>query len=1572
MGRPTDWHVLDLDRDPTPGDPTQVQALARRLHTFAEDVGSALRQIRGMSGDSAVREWTGQAAEEYRSYFDGVPDKLDKLERSYRLCGDALAAYWPKLQQAQGDADRALEQGRQAKADLTRAQAQLTSAEDWVRRAGEQAERYQQDPAGNAPPPSEAEVRAATRNHQQAKAARERAQSAVNDAEARLEAAKRLAEQARQLRDDAADAAKRSIDEASDAGMQNKKWYEKVVDWVVDHWDDIVAVCKAVVAVLGIVVMIIGGPLAWVVLAAAVVVLADTILKFLQGKASLWDVGLAALDCIPGFKGLTTIGGLAALAKGGLKTLGRMRGQLDNLAGALRGGVNQMRQTARRLANRVTCGDPVDVVTGEVVLEQTDVHLSGVLPLVLRRTHVSSYRSGRLFGRSWASTLDQRLELDDEGVTFFAEDGTVLYYPVPRPGVPVMPLEGPRWPLTWDGTPGSEIRVAQPESRTTLHFAPGAPSRAGSPAPGGVLPLRAWTDRDGNRVDIRYGDDGLPTEVRHLGGYRVGVETADGRVTALFLAATGQPLLRYRYDQRGDLTELVNSSGAPLRLTYDEQGRLTGWEDRTGSRYRYTYDEQGRCVRTTGPDGFLSGTYDYDTDAHTTVATNSLGHATTYQYNASLQVVRETDPLGNTTHSSYDRYDRLVSRTDPLGRTTRWQYDEQGRLVGVVRADGATTHLAYDEQGHPTTVTHPDGSQEHYGYTSQGRLASHTDAAGATTEYGYDEHGRLAWVVDPGGGVRRIETNAAGLAVAVVDASGGVTRYHRDAFGRVVAVVDPVGRRTELAWTVEGKLARRVLPDGAVDQFRYDGEGGLVEHRDADGRVTRYERTHFGLLAAEIAPDGSRTTYHYDTELRVTGVTGPDGRTWRYTYDPAGRLVEENDVNGCVLRYRHDAAGQVVERTDGAGVTTRYRYDLLGNLLERRAEDTWATFQYDALGRLVGAVGPDARLAWQLDPVGRVLVESCNGADVTSRYDALGRRTLRRTPSGAVSDWQHDAEHRPVRLRTAGHALDFHRDAAGQEVERRLDGRVLLTRRWSPAGRLSEQWLATVAAGPARLHRRYRYSPAGHVIGYEDPMLGERELELSPTGRVTAVLGDGGATRQETYRYDALGNLRHGELPATVPSPPAVEPPRNLDYQGSLPGRSDRTHYEHDAQGRLVRCVVRLLSGGRREWRYSWDSQDRLTEVVTPDGTRWRYRYDPLGRRTAKERLAEDGTVAQRTDFVWDGGRLAEQWHRTREAPRPQVTTWEYTPEGHVPLVQCERTGPQVAAPGGAEQADGADTARSEPADDLAARVLNAPQEEIDARFYAVVTDLVGSPTELVAPDGTTAWQWRTTVWGLPLVASPGGATCPLRFPGQYADAETGLHYNRERYYEPATARYLSPDPLGRAPAPNPHGYVEDPFTWADPLGLAPCYVDLYHGTHSAAANNILRNGVNPTHVRRPTDFGQGGFYVTKDPGQAQRWASRMARRNGGDPVVLHFRVPVDELNKLSSRTFDGPSRELADFIAHNRNGGAMHDFELVEGPMLMNVRGFLRGDADPVFDGHQIAIWGDRAAELFTNSLVR
>lgn len=289
--------------------------------------------------------------------------------------------------------------------------------------------------------------------------------------------------------------------------------------------------------------------------------------------------------------------------------------------------------------------------------------------------------------------------------------------------------------------------------------------------------------------------------------------------------------------------------------------------------------------------------------------------------------------------------------------------------------------------------------------------------------------------------------------------------------------------------------------------------------------------------------------------------------------------------------------------------------------------------------------------------------------------------------------------------------------------------------------------------------------------------------------RLEVVAERHAATWTETYAYDTAGNQAAAAWPSTHPEHEATG---ERAYTGTRITRAGNVRYEHDALGRITMRQKTRLSRNPETWRYEWDAEDRLTSTVTPDGTRWRYTYDALGRRAAKLRYADAGrTVVERTDFTWDGTTLCEQTTRARELPNQVTLTWDH--QGLHPIAQTER----IAS-------------------------VDAPQDEIDSRFFAIVTDLVGTPSELVDEHGHIAWRTRSTLWGTTAWNTDATGYTPLRFPGQYYAPETGLHYNYFRHYEPETARYATPDPLGLAPAPNPHTYVAHPHTWTDPLGLSP------------------------------------------------------------------------------------------------------------------------------------------------------
>ncbi|MFI1796997.1 putative T7SS-secreted protein [Streptomyces sp. NPDC020379] len=1021
---------------------------------------------------------------------------------------------------------------------------------------------------------------------------------------------------------------------------------------------------------------------------------------------------------------------------------------------------------------KCTGGDPIDMATGRMFLPQTDVSLPAAgLPLIFERRAESGYQAGRWFGPSWSSTADERLEIDSAGVVYVRADGMLLSYPHPVPGVTTLPVEGPRWSLA-DADGGGYV-IEDPVSGRTRHF---------TPYGDGLALLQQVSEPGGHWITFEYDGDGTPTGIRHDGGYHVRVTTGEGRITALHLVTEGAEaeLIRYAYTD-GNLTDVINSSGLPLRFDYDERGRITAWTDRNACRYVYEYDDRDRCVFQTGSEGHMRFALEYGepdpgTGLRVTSMTDSLGHTTHYVVeDATSHVVAEIDPTGAVTRTRRDRHNRLLSRTDALGRTTEFRYDDAGRLLSVTRPDGRAATVAYDSAGHPVTVTDVDGSVRHQTFDSAGRRTSATDPSGAVTRFTYDALGHPAAVTDALGATTRVTCDAKGLPVEVTDPLGGVTTYRRDAFGRVTTVIDPMGATTRLSWTLEGKLARRLGPDGAEERWTYDGEGNCVTHTDALGGTTRSEYTHFDLLAARTGPDGVRYEFAHDSRLQLTAVTNPQGLTWSYEFDPAGRLASETDFDGRTLRYAHDATGRLVSRTDPLGQTVAYERDVLGRVVAKNAGGAVTTYAHDAAGRLLEAAGPDATLAYGRDRLGRVKSETCDGRTLTFAYDELGRRTKRVTPTGAVSTWAYDAAGRRTAMTASGHAFTMEHDAAGREITRRFGSGMALAHVWDPAGRLSEQSV------PGVVTHRYEYRRDGSVASIDD-----RSFTLDAAGRVTAVDAPGWSER---YAYDEAGNQTSADWPSAHPGQEAVGP---RAYAGTRITRAGGVRYEHDALGRVVVRRKTRLSRKPDIWRYEWDAEDRLRSVTTPDGTCWRYLYDPLGRRIAKQRLDAAGGVLEEVRFTWDGAKLIEQTTTSSEFPNPVTLTWDH--DGLHPIAQTERIS-----------------------------TADASQREVDSRFFAIVTDLIGTPTELISPEGEVAWQSRATLWGT--TAWPTGSTAytPLRFPGQYFDPETGLHYNFHRHYDPETGRYLSADPLGLAPAPNPVAYVHNPVTWADPLGLAGC-----------------------------------------------------------------------------------------------------------------------------------------------------
>ncbi|WP_405414029.1 putative T7SS-secreted protein [Streptomyces rubiginosohelvolus] len=1387
MGAEVDEMDLGQTEDKTKliyGSPSKIRASAthlRKLQGSFDQVGGGLKGV----DSSAVK---GQAADAFRDSVSIEPPKWFKAADAFEKAAGALDSFAGTVEWAQGQAQTAIDKWKagtkasEEARDAYNAKAETYNKAVDVYNAKPADER---DPSSLPPKPG----------------------TFSDPGTARMEEAQELLAEARKQRNTAAETARKAVTAARDTAPEKPRYAEQAMDGLAEY--QVIkthiagGVVKGAAGILNFARSVnptdpynITHP------AEYALALNNTAAGLVRVANDPWGTGKQMIDgfmkdpaegfgrLLPDLALTVATGGAGAGVKGArvVKEAADLASDARTLERAAPDGTHN-----RPDGERTSKGtDPVDLASGRMYLPQTDVVLPGVLPLAFTRRVESGYTAGRFFGPSWSSTVDERLEVDANGVIHVTDDGLLITYPHPVPGLPTRPESGTSHTALSRDEAG-DYTLTDPETGLTKHFA--GPDGT-EPGDDGEAWLVQVTDSNGNTITVDRADGGTPLALVHSGGYHLSLTTADGHVAALTLAGTDdgsggrteRPVMAYGYTD-GDLTTVTKPSGATLAFTYDDHHRVTGWTDSNGRRYAYTYDDQHRVTSEGGEAGHFRisldhGPADPATGHRTTTLTTAEGHTTRHLIGPGSRILATTDPLGHTTRFTYDDRGNRTGTTDPLGRTTRYAYDEEGRLSALIRADGSTIRTERDASGHATGITAPGGARWQQEFDDRGNRLSITDPAGRTTRYTYDAHGRPHTVVDAAGEVTTVRCDRAGLPLEVTDPLGSTVRYRRDAFGRLLESADASGGVTRFEWNADGQLARRTAPDGAAESWTWDGEGNCLTHTDPLGRTTRYEYSHFDLLVARTGPDGCRHTFDHDAELRLTRVTNPQGLEWSYAHDVGGRVVGETDFDGRELRYELDPLGQVVRRTTPLGETVDYERDHAGRVIRKTADGRTTTFTYGPGGQLLHAAGPDGELRYQYDRSGRVKTELADGRVTTYAYDTLGRRTRRVTPSGQVATYAYDVAGRLVRQTSGGHEVTFDRDAAGRELVRSFGEMLTFTTEWDAAGRVAGQ--ETASGGRSLNRRTYAYRADGMLTGIDDALSGPRRFGLDPAGRVTSVHADGWS---ETYAYDQAGNQTAASWPASMPGQEATGP---RAYSGTRITRAGDVRYEHDAAGRIVLRQRTRLSRKPDTWRYTWDAEDRLTAVVTPDGTRWRYLYDPLGRRTEKQRLAPDGgTVVERTAFTWDGNTLCEQTTTSTGLPHPVVLTWDHA--GLRPLAQTERI---VTA--------------------------DSSQEEVDRRFFAIVTDLVGTPTELVDESGDIAWRTRATLWGTTTWSRASTAYTPLRFPGQYFDPETGLHYNYFRHYDPETARYLTPDPLGLLPAPNPSTYVTNPHTSADPLGLAP------------------------------------------------------------------------------------------------------------------------------------------------------
>jgi RHS repeat-associated protein len=1045
------------------------------------------------------------------------------------------------------------------------------------------------------------------------------------------------------------------------------------------------------------------------------------------------------------------------------------------------------RNRVRRAVCTVT-GHPVDVATGKLFTDFTDLELPGPLPFTLERVWYSSSTYRGAFGHGWHHTYETALYVTPDLIVHRTPDGRAVPYPPLEEGE-VYFHRSERATLTRS----ADGYALETPDQLIYHFAraPGAEDPLVASVGAKLHALYAVTSRVGYRIELGYDAAGRLVSIVDAVGRVIGFEyDAAGRIAVLTVPhpePSNERLVvaRYAYDERGNLVTMTDAMGATFQYRYDEH-LLIQEVDRAGLTFYFEYDgrdERARCVRTWGDGGLYARALAYETGR--TVVTDSLGFATLYEHSEGL-VTRTTDAWGGVSSLRYE-HEQPVETVDALGRKRTFAYDERGNLLEQDEPDGVRLTYEYDARDQALAAVNAMGGRWSWQYDEYGQMVARTDPTGATTRFEY-ERGLPSAVVDARGGRTALEFDGGGNLAALTSPEGLVTRFRYDLLGFPREVVGPNDEVWRRSFDACGRPSRSEEPGGEIREFSYDGEGRLLRVVAAD-QVVLLEYFGLGQPAARTEA-GVRVSAQYDSEERARVLVNEYGATHHFERGPLGEVVSDIGFDGVRRTYAYDAAGRVTRVESADGAVTRFEYDAADRLVAaHHADGVVDRFEYRRDGALLAANNADVSLSFERDALGRLLAEAQGNHRVESRYDELGRRVQVKSSLGLEEHIEYGALGDVLAVRVCGPkpapdgALPADRFQARFSREPRG-----LTRTLALPGGVESRFTADDFGQPAR-----------HELLVQDRVLRARNYAWGTGGRLLSATD--AATGAAHYEHDVLGQLvathyadGRSELRCPDVAGSVFRRQDRADRRYSVGGQlfeshddaGERRQYAYDAQGRLVES--RSSAGALN--RYHWSAEGRLAAVTNPDGDSVRFVYDALGRRVAK---SSRGRV---TRWVWDGDVPLHEWTALEEEatpaagnPAPEfdadevLITWLFVPNSFSPLAK-----------------------------------LTADRAE------SIVTDYLGTPMLMLNELGELTWAGSVNSWGVASVTLGQPEDLPFRWAGQYADAETHLHYNRHRYYDPEQGQYVSRDPIGLGGGGALYAYVSDPLVLSDPLGLSAAY----------------------------------------------------------------------------------------------------------------------------------------------------
>lgn len=1038
-------------------------------------------------------------------------------------------------------------------------------------------------------------------------------------------------------------------------------------------------------------------------------------------------------------------------------------------------------------------GEPVDVATGRVYHTNVDFELPGPIPLVWERTYYSDAWVDGPLGFGWHHSYNIGiLPLGNEAFLLRHTDGRESGLPVLLPdGEWFDRKEQLHWKHDADGylltdAKGFQYRFNGPQN---VH---------------GYYMVSSISTRDGFSIHFSYTAKGYLAEIISSRGECLSIDTDEqGHVLCVSLKQPNNEdikLVRYKYDNQGNMVETIDSLDVSKYFLYENQHLLTRLINQGGMSFHWEYeghDENARCIHTWGDGGVMEYFFKYGKGY--THARNGENAVTEYFYGSDKLIYKIIDANGGITRYRYNVFEELEVTINPEGYTRKTVCDNFGFPVRITDENGEDTWLQYDNNHNLTSLRTPEGRQLTWKYDEQDRLVSRTTMNGQTIRYSYKD-GLLHTITDGQGRVYTLLFSSHYELESLVFPNGLSRHWFYDNRGRLIEATDIKGNITRYAYDRADNLIRLEEPDGNVHHFEYDAMGNMIHAKD-NIREVKFTYGALGILKSR-EQERHRITFGYNSELQLRRIGNEAGENYFFELDGLGQVITEIGFDGLRREYERDGSGRVTRVNRPGGKWTGYLYDGLDHILkEEQYDGEVSLYTYDKDGLLVKAQNAENLLEFTRDRrTGLVTGEKQGEYTVSRTYDSEGNCTRITSSLGADIRHTYDREGNLQTMQAGeGWQASWVRDNTGLEVQRTFSGGVTVRTERDRFGR--EVRKSVRAGGIERGAYRYEWGIAGRLLAKENELTGT--LMRYDYDRFDFLIRQEMTNGSETdviYRVpDFVGNLF--ETPEKKdrkygPGGRLLEDPScfyHYDDEGNLIFREFKELQDnavpHDRKRMEKERGIRCLATGMG-WLYEWASNGMLKKVIRPDGRPVEFRYDALGRRTAKRYF---GKV---TRWVWDGNVPLHEWcykaiglqsyeeeNIPPKEPTEDITTWVFEADTFVP----------------------------------AAKIQGGKQ-------YSIVTDYLGTPVQMYDGQGNKTWDCTLDIYGKVFAVDKGTEfDCPFRFQGQYADEETGLYYNRFRYYLPHIGMYFTPDPI-RIVGNNPtlYGYVFDNNMQIDPLGLMP------------------------------------------------------------------------------------------------------------------------------------------------------